>query len=170
MMLSLYFVAFWWIMRSADYMRPSALHRGYAFVWMYIIGWALLVAATVFEDRFQIATGYLFVLLEASLFLATLITLLDMFTLPKKNDYAQFAQNEEERQDNIGALPQSDTLIGTDRDAAADEGATETTPLVGGDGAMSRHVTTFAHYSRRSIGSTQVDGSLDESDDKERSS
>jgi hypothetical protein len=168
-MLSLYFTAFWSVMRGADYMRPSALHRGYAFLWMYVMGWAVLVAATVFEDRFRIATGYLFVFLEASLFLATLITLYDMFALPKKGDYAQFAQEEEERRENIGALPHVDALVGNGRDQTADDEATETTPLVGGDGAVSPHVTTFANYARRSIESTGVDGSSDKSDDKAKS-
>lgn len=156
-------------MRGADYMRPSALHRGYAFLWMYTMGWAVLVAATIFEDRFQIATGYLVVFLGASLFLATLITLCDMFALPKTTDYAQFAQEEEERRENIGALPHADGLIGNVRDQPVDEEATETTPLVGGDGAVSQQVTTFANYARRSIGSTGGDGSSDKSDDKVRS-
>lgn len=165
-MLSLYFTAFWWVMRGADYMRPSALHRGYAFLWMYIMGWAVLVAATVFEDRFQIAAGYLFVFLEASIFLAALITLCEMFTLPKRSDYAQFAQEEEERQDNIGAVPQTDALIGNGQEQTAHDEATETTPLVGGSGAVAQQVTTFANYARRSIGSTGGDGSSDKSDDK----
>ena len=163
MMLSIYFAAFWGVMRGADYIRPSALHRGYAFLWMYITGWGLLVVATVFEDRYQIATGYLLVFLELSLFLATLITLCDMFALPKKSDYAQCVQEEEEIRDNIGALPHSDALIGNQ---PADEEATETTPLMGGDGTTSQGVTTFANYARRrSIGSG-VDSSTDKSNDK----
>ncbi len=134
-------------------MRPSALHRGYAFLWMYIMGWTFLVAATVFEDRFQIATGYIFVFLESALFLAAVVTLCELFALPKKSEYALLAKDEQETAENIRALPGATALIAPDVDETMDEDATETTPLFGGGGNGSRRGTTFAHYARRSIGS-----------------
>jgi hypothetical protein len=167
MMLSLYFTAFWWIMRGADFMRPSALHRGFTFLWMYVTGWVLLVIATVLEDRFQIATGYIFVFFEASLFLAALITLLELFALPTKSEYARFAQDEDETRDNIQALPHSDALIGPGAEDGADEEPTENTPLFGGDADASRIVPSFANYARRCLGGG-VDGANDRVDHKVR--
>lgn len=145
MMLSLYFIVFWWIMRGADFIRPSALHRGFAFLWMYLMGWAFLVAATVFEDRFRIATGYLFVFFESSVFLATTISLCELFALPTKSDYTQSVMDEYVTRE---AQPNSTALIAPDAD---EEVATETTPLFGGDGTVSQRSTTFANYARRAV-------------------
>lgn len=181
MILSLWFTSFWWIMRGADHMRASALHRGYTLVWMYIIGWALLVAATVFEDRYQIATGYMFVFLEGSLFLATLISLFDMFALPKKQHYALSAEEERDTRESFEALPNPEAVTGMQGDSAVDEAdehdATETTPLVRSEASVRTRgrseasnpqtVTTFAHY-RRSIASAGVDGSYDGANDKHK--
>jgi len=145
MMLSLYFIAFWWIMRVADFIRPSALHRGYAFIWMYLMGWAFLVAATVFEDQFRIAAGYLFAFFESSVFLGTVISLCELFALPTKSDYAQFVSDEYGTRE---ALPSSNTLTAPGAD---EEEATETTPLFGGGGTVSQRATTFANYARRAV-------------------
>ena len=158
MMLSLFFVAFWWIMRGANFMRPSALHRCFAFLWMYLMGWAIVVAATVLEDRFQIATGYLFVFFESSVFLATAISMCELFVLLRKSDYAQFVRDGHEIRE---ALPDSSNLIAPE----ADEEATETTPLFGGDGTMSQRATTFAYYARRAVRGSG-DGNNDEVNNK----
>lgn len=156
MMLSLYFTSFWFIMRGADFVRPSALHRGYVFLWMFVIGWAVLVAVTVSEDRFKIATGYLFVFYESAIFLATLISLCELFALPTQSAYGKYKQGEANNRNQAEVLPASDVLAGDhDGPAEAEEEieATEETPLFGGtDGAGSRRVTTFANYARRSLG------------------
>ncbi len=144
---------------GADFIRPSALHRGFAFLWIYLMGWAFLVAATVFEDRFRIATGYLFVFFESSVFLATAISLCELFALPAKGDYARSVRDEHESQE---ALPDSNALIAPDAD---EEDATETTPLFGGDGTVSRRATTFANYARRAVHGGG-DGNNDEIDNK----
>jgi len=146
-------------MRGADFIRPSALHRGYAFLWMYLIGWAFLVAATVLEDRFRIATGYLFVFFESSVFLANVIGLCELFALQTKGGYAQLVRDEFETRE---ALPDSNALIAPVED---EEEPTETTPLFGGDGAVSQRATTFANYARRAVG-VGGDGSNDEVDNK----
>ena len=109
------------------------------------MGWAFLVAATVLEDRFRIATGYLFVFFESSVFLATVISLCELFALPTKGDYAQVVIIEYETRE---ALPDSNALIAPD---AGGEEATETTPLFGGDGTVSQRATTFANYARRAV-------------------
>jgi hypothetical protein len=88
MMVSLFYFSFWAIMRGANFARPSALHRTYVQVWLFVIGWAILVAVTVSEDRLKIAAGYVFVFLQSSLFLTLFIALCEMFALPKKAIWA----------------------------------------------------------------------------------
>lgn len=163
MMLCLNFTVFWFIMRGADFIRPSALHRGYAFLWTFTIGWAILVGATVLEDRFKIATGYMFVFLESAVFLAALISLCELFALPSKDDFAHSAHLDQESRDGINALPDSEALIAPDANGADEEDPaepTENTPLVRGDSNTSRRPTTFANYARRSLG-TETDGPND---------
>lgn len=89
MMASLFYFVFWTIMAGANFARPSALHRGYAIIWLFAISWFIEVVNTVFEDRFRIAAGYTFVFFHAATFLATLITLCELFALPSKMSFAQ---------------------------------------------------------------------------------
>lgn len=70
-------------------MRPTALTRVYALIWTYAGAWVLLAAATVGENNFNIASGYLFVIYLAAAFLALLISYLEMFALQSKEQYAQ---------------------------------------------------------------------------------
>jgi hypothetical protein len=163
MMLCLYFTVFWFVMRGADFVRPSALHRGYAFLWMFIIGWALLVVATVLEDRYKIASGYIIVFFHSGVFLATLISLCELFALPKKADYANFAHGEQETRNGIDALPNAESLIAPSGDEIPEDDPTEETPLFGGDSNGSRRSTTFANYARRSFGGA-TDGADDDFD------
>ena len=184
-MLSLNFCVFWFILRGADFARPSALTRGYAYMWMFFIGWCVLVAVTAFEDRYNIASGYIFVFFEVAVFIALVISLLELFLLPTKAQYANAAHAEHDTVAANDALPDSDQLIApsqeelpheeeeghvTQTDGPAPEEPTEDTPLLGGssngDATNDAHVslpTTFANYARRSIGGTSsaVDGPAD---------
>jgi hypothetical protein len=117
---------------------------------MYLMGWAFLVAATVFEDRFQIAAGYVFVFFESSVFLATVISLCELFALPTKSEYVIFVMDQLDTRENIRGLPGSNALIAPDAEELGEE-ATETTPLFGGDEAVLRRATTFANYARRTL-------------------
>ncbi|KFX88283.1 hypothetical protein V490_07737, partial [Pseudogymnoascus sp. VKM F-3557] len=129
MALSLNFFVFWFIMRGANFVRPSASHRTYAYFWMFIVGWIVLVAVTVLEDRFKIASGYFFVFYEIAIFFALAISLLELFALPTKAQFAANVHAQDEAVENINALPDSDTLIAPTEDehaepesaAAADE-------------------------------------------------
>ncbi|KAH9909581.1 peptidase family M28 family [Xylariomycetidae sp. FL2044] len=160
MMLSLFYFAFWTIMAGANFARPSALHRGYAILWLFVIGWAVLVANTVFEDRFRVAAGYIFVFYHSAIFVAAFITLCELFALPTKTSFAQQAHDDHEARDHLDAVPHADDLISPGDDEAVDDdqgddddnqnhSATETTPLVGGRDRNQR--TTFATRYRRSI-------------------
>jgi hypothetical protein len=180
MMVSLFFSTFWAIMRGANFARPSALNKIYVQIWLFIIGWAILVAVTVAEDRLRIGAGYMFVFLQSALFLSLFIALCEFFALPKKASWAQKTREEQEERDflrghshdNISpsplALNQESSPPGTrqsnhsiaghvnqpshaDDDADA-EAPTERTPLVGGTTPGDDHPrTTFATNYRRSI-------------------
>ncbi|KAI1635731.1 hypothetical protein F4809DRAFT_612731 [Biscogniauxia mediterranea] len=160
MMLSLFYFVFWTIMASANFARPSALHRGYSIMWLFTIGWAILVADTVFEDRYRIGGGYMFVFFQAATFLALIITLCELFALPTKFSYAQRVHDEHDVRDHPNAVPHADDLISPSHeelsgDESSDEDehhspATERTPLVGASSGGLRN-TTFATTYRRSI-------------------
>ncbi|KAI9742813.1 MAG: hypothetical protein M1818_003542 [Claussenomyces sp. TS43310] len=154
MMLTLWFSSFWFIMKGADFTRPSALHRSYAFLWGFIIGWAILVVTTVFEDRFKIAAGYIFVFYESAIFLATLISFLELFALSSKAKYGKVAASEQDSTVLVDRLSDSDALIAPGADENPGEEPTETTPLFrGSHGNGDRpHATTFANYGHRSHG------------------
>ncbi|KAI0159862.1 peptidase family M28 family [Hypoxylon sp. FL1284] len=162
MMISLFYFVFWTIMAGANFARPSALHRGYCIFWLFTIAWGILVADTVFEDRFRIAAGYVFVFFHSATFLASFISLCELFALPTKLSYAQRAHDEHEARDHISTVPHADDLVSPSRDeldaVEEDDGEeshhspTETTPLVGGGtGDDRRTATTFATTYRRSI-------------------
>jgi hypothetical protein len=152
MSISLFFCLFWFLMAGCNFVRPSALHRTYALIWLFSIGWLLLIAATVYEDRFKISAGYLFVFYESAIFLATLIGLLELFALPAKSTVVEAAQDENETREGLEAVPNSDAIIApTDGN---DEIIDESTPLVGGNGHRTPSIgATFSRGYRRSIGS-----------------
>jgi len=157
MSLSLFFIAFWFQMAGCNFIRPSALHRAYAFIWMFAIGWGLLIAATVFEDRFKISAGYLFVFYQGAIFLATVISLSELFALPTKSSIVEASQDEHETRNGFQAVA-SDEIVGALDGNQSNDGAeaTENTPLVGGgsDSAPSFGATTFANRYRQGITET----------------
>lgn len=88
-MLSAYFSIAWFFLRGADSVRPTALHRMYVLIWLFALSWLILVAVTVGENNYQIASGYLMVIFNACVFVAVLISYLELFALPKKADYVE---------------------------------------------------------------------------------
>lgn len=99
MMVSLFYFVFWAIMRGANFVRPSALHRGYVQIWLFILGWAMLVVVTVAVDRLRIGSGYMFVFLQSALFLVMLIALCELFALPKKAVWGLQVHEDHEARD-----------------------------------------------------------------------
>lgn len=161
MFVSLAYFSFWCIMRGADAVRASALHRGYVNIWLFTICWAVLVGVTVFEDRFQIASGYYVVFLSSALFLTTLISLTEQFALPDIMTWGQEFRDDHEalEQDNNDPIaPSPGEYDGPASDEDADdeddrEPPTVTSPLLGRssrDGTERRR-TTFATRYRNSI-------------------
>jgi len=107
MMVSLFYFAFWAIMRGANFARPSALHRGYVIIWLFFMGWTTLVAVTVSEDRLRIGAGYIFVFLQSAIFLSVFISLLELFMLPKKTTWGQQVREDHEARDIFHAVSHS---------------------------------------------------------------
>lgn len=174
MSLSLFFCVFWFLMAGCNSIRPSALHRVYALIWMFVFGWLMVVGATVFEDRFKISGGYMFVLYEFAIFLAAFIGLCELFALPTKSSVVEAAHDEHENRDAVDALP-SPAAVGTrdgnfddNEDQETEEAPTETTSLLGGNG----HRTigeTFARGYRRSLATLgPTDGANDHEDSKHK--
>ncbi|GAP82389.1 putative peptidase family M28 family [Rosellinia necatrix] len=142
MMLSLFYFVFWTIMASANFARPSALHRGYSIIWIFTIVWVLGVVNTVFEDRFQIASGYTLVFFHASVFFAAVIALCELFALPSKMAFAQRVHAAHDAADHgeghaaehDDPAPHTDDPDDVRDDRGNDEPgsvASETTPLIG---------------------------------------
>ncbi|KAA8568481.1 hypothetical protein EYC84_007512 [Monilinia fructicola] len=176
---TLFFSVFWFIMAGCNFVRPSALQRGYAFMWMFVFGWIALVIATVFEDRFKISGGYLFVFYEATLFLATLIAIGEQFALPRKSVFVEEYHNEhsgaqechQNSMNTDGAnggdeVNTENEVEGEESEETANETMTphETTPLIGGGGPSNRTSisTTFANRYRQVV-SESYDGANDRS-------
>ncbi|KAK0635733.1 putative zinc metalloprotease NCU04133 [Bombardia bombarda] len=104
MNISLFYFTFWAIMRGANFARPSALHRGYVNIWLFVIGWAILVAVTVTEDRLRLGAGYPFVFFQSAVFLTTFISLCELFSLPKKTAWGQQVREDHEARDHLDHL------------------------------------------------------------------
>ncbi|RKF71529.1 Vacuolar membrane protease [Golovinomyces cichoracearum] len=160
MFLSLFFCVFWFLMTISNTIRPSALHRTYVLIWMFLFDWVLLVTVTVYEDRFHVSSGYIFVFNHVAIFFATLIGLWELFALPSKASLIEILRDDY-RTSNI-TTPISDTIVPPDssdslrieQDGEEEtEGeavlASETTPLVG---RKIHHLTgaTFSRGYRRS--------------------
>lgn len=161
MTMSLFYIAFWLVARGSSFVRPTALQRGFAMIWLYIMTWIVQVFAAVAEDRMHIGALYFAAFLHTAVFVSLLISLLEQFALPAKDDFArQLHVTDGEGNLAVQRGENHNSTEGSDRfaqgDVGEDEGAvspTETTPLrgresgYGGSGAQ----TTFANTYRRPV-------------------
>lgn len=152
MMISAWIFVAWVCLCIADSLRPTALQRAYVMFWMFIAGWIILVVTTVFEKAAKFAGGYLVFFYFACIYLATTITLLEPFGLPRKSDYAEEIQGHTGAtviqpgsvSDSQMLAPSAEERGGED-DTVIDEDqedADERTSLLGGG-----RQTTFKRYS-----------------------
>ena len=158
MTISLFYFAFWLIMRGSSIVRPSALQRAFVNIWLFILGWAVQVFAAVAEDRWKLGALYWAAFLQSVIFLSLLISLLEMFALPSKHDFARQSHDAHQAQDAHGAsgnessrsLPQHDG--NEDDDDTEEDTPTETTPLRGAEQGYSGNNSqpTFASTYRQS--------------------
>ncbi|KAH8692788.1 putative zinc metalloprotease [Talaromyces proteolyticus] len=132
----------WFLSRIANFARPSALHRIYMLTWLSLVTWVLLVVATVYENRDGIAGGYFVLFYTFGTFLATWISYLELFALPKKAEFAnQFGGQTSRRASSGGSrlmTPSADSMGQHEEE----EEPSESTSLLRG------RRTTFANYTR----------------------
>ncbi|KAL4880105.1 hypothetical protein BJY04DRAFT_192474 [Aspergillus karnatakaensis] len=142
MMVSCWLFLAWFVSRVADFARPSAFHRVYTFTWTFAVTWVLQVIATVYQDRYGLAGTYFIFFGFAGTFLATWISYLELFSLPRKSEYANQLRPVSRRASSYGSRvgASDDDEDGGEED---DEEPTESTSLLG-----SGPRTTFANYVR----------------------
>ncbi|EDU46896.1 endoplasmic reticulum metallopeptidase 1 [Pyrenophora tritici-repentis] len=137
MMLSAWFFVAWFFSRGADAMRPSALQRMYALIWLFIGSFVLLTIITVFVNNYQVVAGYPALFYFAVVFAALMLSYLELFFAPTKSAYARhFEHDTSSRRNSESAsrpLTGSTTAARSDDRPVADDDATETTSLLRGD-------------------------------------
>lgn len=94
MLLSAWLFVAWVLACSSDWLRPTALHRAYALLWMFVAGWVVLVIITVFEKKVKIAGDYFMVFYFAAIAIATSISFFELFGLQRKAEYADSFAHE----------------------------------------------------------------------------
>lgn len=159
MTLSLFYFSLWLIMRGSSFVRPSALHRGFVLIWLFVFGWIIQVFGAVLEDRMHIAALYSAVFLQSAVFVALLISLLEQFALLKKQDFAMQLHDAHLARDHssrpilpTGGDGEQDGHEGEEGDDHHADSATERTPLRAGEpGYGSNNQTSFANTYRRSV-------------------
>lgn len=168
MTISLFYFAFWLIMRGSSFVRPTALHRGFVNIWLFSLGWAVQVVAAVAEDRMHIGALYFTVFLQSAVFVSLVVSLAEQFALPGKRDFAlemhdahqardqsanqgEAAVSDEESEESQHENEHEHEDSNDDGDNDADS-PTETTPLRAGEQTYgSNDQPTFANtYRQRS--------------------
>lgn len=118
-------------------MRPSALQRMYALIWLFIGSFVLLTIVTAFVNNYQVVAGYPALFNFAGVFVAILLSYLELFFAPTKSAYARhFEDSANSRRNSESAsrpLTGSTTAARSDDRPVADDDATETTSLLRGD-------------------------------------
>src|ERR1700761_7039430 len=93
-MLSVWFSVTWFLLRGADFMRPSALQRMYSLLWLFVVSWLLLLGDAILQYSIALAGGYFIVFYFAATFVALTISYLELFALPTKSAYANLRSLE----------------------------------------------------------------------------
>jgi hypothetical protein len=164
----------WFFCRTADFGRPSSLTRAYGLSWLWLGWWALLVASTVFEENFHLLGTYFVLIYTASVFVATWLSYIELFSLPKKSAYCRGKVGEEYsssrsessvRGDHGASGSGHDDNVGNTGEDGEDE-PTETSSLL-----KNRGRSTFKGYSRpadeQSTDSTHKDEKTDSHEEQE---
>ncbi|KAF2664092.1 putative zinc metalloprotease [Microthyrium microscopicum] len=154
MFLSAWFVVYWFLMRGADAMRPSALHRFYTLMWMYIGNWLLLVGVTVMENNLKMSGGYFVIIYFASVFVALLISYLELFALPRKTSYAELIAGIDAAEASSVRATTGESEPGENHDH--DDDATERTSLLRDDRATG-FSSGYGTRRRRSTGLDEIE-------------
>lgn len=146
MMFSSWLFVAWFCSRVADWIRPSALARAHGFTWLLILFWGILIADTIFQTHLKLAGGYFIMFYFAGLFLATWISYLELFSLPRKSKYCREKMSSSRRgsissSQVLGSSSQEQPQAALDDPDVEEEQPDERTSLLKKDKR-----TTFAHY------------------------
>ena len=147
MMASSFVFVAWFLSRAADYTRPSSLTRTYALTWMWMAWWVILVFGVLLEEHKHLSGVYFILFFTATLFVATWLSYLEMFSLPKKGKYCLEEMEEpdtdaEQTRTRAGSSARAST---SRRDEAAEteeeeqEEATEQTGLLASGSAYKKY-------------------------------
>ncbi|KAI5288355.1 hypothetical protein KEM54_005271 [Ascosphaera aggregata] len=161
MMISLWVFTSWFFSRVGDFSRPSALHRAYGFTWLTVFSWILLVISTVEANQNGIASCYFVLFYFAGSFLATWISYIELYALPRKMEYAahQFSQEGASFSTLRPRSASGQFLVPSPGELASENGdnsgeeideeeyINESTSLL----ATNRSRPTFANYTRTTI-------------------
>lgn len=152
MFLSAWFAVAWFLFAGASNVRPTAFQRMYALIWLYVLSWIALVFATVGENNLHLGSGYFLVIYNASVFVALLISYLELFALPTKTRYVErvLGAQLDPPPTRPGSVSSRRLLNRSEdgRHEGTDDGeATETTSLLRGRTSGSNK--TFPSFSRQ---------------------
>lgn len=150
MMLSIFFALSWFLSNLAANTRPTALHRMFTLIWMYAISWVFLVFATIGERDLHLGSGYFLVIYQASVFVALLISYLELFALPKISKYVAHvlgAQQSDAASTRPGSRS-SRRLLDSPSETRNENEANERTSLLHRSESRASH-QTFTRASRR---------------------
>ena len=149
----------WVCVTTADHFRPTAFQRLYAIMWIGLAAWLAHIVAAIYENKQKLGGAYLMFFYHAAIFLAAMISLLELFGLPKKQDYASELQNANPTS-RRGTIPESGSvssaqLLGPPDDEGQGHHASETAEDEEGEDADERTsllgggrggLTSFKHY------------------------
>lgn len=149
MFLSAWWCLVWFIMRGADAIRPSALGRGYAFLELWLLWFAVMIGVAVSANVHKLASGYFVLIIYSGITLSAWISLLELSALPKKRYSAPHRRHERVRSDGHSIIAPSETHDDEHSDDDhEDTPADESTPLFRGRDRPN----TFHGYARTNIG------------------
>lgn len=157
-----WFAVAWFILKGASSIRPTALQRMFVLIWLYVLSWVLLVLTTVGENNLHLGSGYFFVVYNASVFVALLISYLELFALPNTQKYVEHVLGAQGDSSSNRPGSQSSRNLLDHGDNANDEGeATERTSLLRGRTTRANN-HTFTGLSRRRADRDEVADDVDD--------
>lgn len=152
MMVSAFAFVAWFLSRFADYVRPSALTRAYAFGWICLGWWLILIVALVHEEQFHLSGGYFSLFFSASAFLATWLSYLELFSLPKKRKYCrEKLYGDDTSPTSRTVSPPGSSRRTEEEDGNEEEDATEQSSLLRSGGRSARAYKTQSRPEDESV-------------------
>ncbi|EXJ77520.1 hypothetical protein A1O3_09747 [Capronia epimyces CBS 606.96] len=147
MMISSFVFVAWFFCRAADFSRPSSLTRAYGFSWIWAGWWTFLVVATVFEEHFHLLGTYFVLIYAATVWFATWLSYLELFSLPKKSVYCRgkFGEDHASSRSRSTSRPPHASASGQEDNAEQSENE-EDEPTERSSLLRSRGRSTFKGY------------------------